>query len=620
MDPVTLTPKTVNPWRNPMKTGIVSPAYDSTALASWKYGFDLTNGHASNAPTNPITAETDRGALAAAAGDSWIILQRWDVTAGVKSITAWEMFALDYVPANISAAYIVVYKDDTTVYTKVAESVAIAAGDGADAWKYYTGTLATPLSVTLGSGSYYYGIRFVLAGTNTDIALMRSDGADWTYPSRRTYVKAANYTGVSIPAADVASEAEITAHDSAIGISIAYTSSTFIEFSKTNWAAYYKWFIPVAADDRYIIKLTDLVVSDTKRFEIWQQDTNRQGVAATTMSTKLDCGKAAAGTNAILVNDDSIELADITATGVEGKKFHILLCRRPVVNGSASSVQAVLWSCAELEGSYHNHSIKFNNARTSTALSFTTLRGRVLKVMDSVAGAGCSVGNIQVGIRPVVTIGDSQTHTSLVGGARPSTAGWGPMWSYFAKPRIWINGGVAGGLASALMESYIASATPGGADLESIVENGCLWLWCGYGVNDISADTPSTDAESKKLVATLVDYITDLYQVLNAYGHEDMLFCGLPPYSDGDANEYDGRGVRWFNRAMLGLCMAWKLPFYNAWPDMVTPGTQGDTIPSISATYSADGLHMNAAASAVVCAKAAAAVENATIDLRDAWD
>jgi len=194
------------------------------------------------------------------------------------------------------------------------------------------------------------------------------------------------------------------------------------------------------------------------------------------------------------------------------------------------------------------------------------------------------------------------------------------MHSYFTKPRIWINGGKAGGVASALMEDYIASTTPGDADLESIVENGCLWLWSGYGVNDVSAAAPANDVDAKQVVATLVDYITDLYQILTTFGHEDMLFCGLPPWSDGDASEYDSKGVRWFNRAMLGLCLAWRIPYYNAWPDMVTPGTQNDSIPTISATYSDDSLHMNPAASPVVCVKAVSAGENATIDLRDAWD
>jgi len=621
MDPVTLAPRTVNPWRNPMKTGIVSPAYDPTALATWKYGLDMTNGHASNAPTNYLTAETDRGALAAAAGDSWILLQRWDVTAGVKSITDWEMFALDYVPANITAAYIVVYKFDTTVYTLVGESEAIAAGDGADAWKYYTDTLTTPLAVTLAAGGeYYYGIRFVLADTNTDIGVMRSDATDFTAGNRRMYVKAANYSAVSIPAADVASQCEYTAQTALFGLSITYTSSTFIEFNKTDWSDIYKWLIPVASDDRYVIKFEDVIATDTKRFEIWQQDTNRQGVAATTEVTKLDCGKAVAGTNTIESNSKSVTLTDISATGVEGKKFNVYLFRRPIVNGIASSVQAVLWSCTELEAAYHNHFIKFAGARTSTAYGFTTGRGRVLKAMDSAAAAGCSVGKIQIGIRPVVTIGDSQTHTSLVGGVRPTTAGWGPMHSYFTKPRIWINGGKAGGVASALMEDYIASTTPGDADLESIVENGCLWLWSGYGVNDVSAAAPANDVDAKQVVATLVDYITDLYQILTTFGHEDMLFCGLPPWSDGDASEYDSKGVRWFNRAMLGLCLAWRIPYYNAWPDMVTPGTQNDSIPTISATYSDDSLHMNPAASPVVCVKAVSAGENATIDLRDAWD
>lgn len=622
MDPVTLATNVENPWRNPMKTGIVDPLYDATERIAWRYGLDMTNGHASNAPTNVLTAETDRGALEAAAGDSWVLLHRWDVTPGVKRITGWASFLLDYVPANIASAHLVVFKDDTTVFTLVGQSEALAAGDGADAWKYYSGTLATPLEVTLAAGgAYHVGIRFVLADTNTDIAVMRSDSAtDWTYTHRRTYVKAANWNGTTIPAADVASQAEVTTHNSVFGLDIVYTSDTFIEFSKTDWSAYYKHFIPVAADDEYLIKFTDVVVADTKRLEVWQQDTNRQGVAASAKSTLFDCGKAAAGTNTLTHNGWAYNIADIGGVGCEGKKVHFYWVRRNRINSTAGTCQDVFWCNAELEDKTRSHSINYSGSRTTNVASFTALRGRYVKIMDSVAGAGCTIGKIEIGVRPVIMIGDSQAILAFDTGVRPDTEGWGPIWSYFTKPRIWVTAGYPGARLDTFMANYFASATPGEADLESFVQCGALWLMCGIGINDIGGWTIDGDWETKTRVAQMVEDVTEWYQMLTTYEGENIAIASIPPSSAVGTTALQAKTIRNWNRALLGIALSWRVPFYNPWSDLVQRGTESEDVPILDAAYTADGTHVNTTGGAIINRKFADAVELNTVDLRDAWD
>jgi hypothetical protein len=110
--------------------------------------------------------------------------------------------------------------------------------------------------------------------------------------------------------------------------------------------------------------------------------------------------------------------------------------------------------------------------------------------------------------------------------------------------------------------------------------------------------------------------------------NERMILVGLPPYSVTEevnaeyyTDQYEAKCVRWYNRALLGLALAWRVPFYNPWPDMVTPGTENDAIPEFTIPgNSTDGLHYNAAGGAIVRPKIVAAIEHATIDLRDAWD
>jgi hypothetical protein len=302
-------------------------------------------------------------------------------------------------------------------------------------------------------------------------------------------------------------------------------------------------------------------------------------------------------------------LPDIGGEGQEGKTFDITA----IVDNSETKYD-LYWQCRHLEAAIHAHAIANDGNHGATKHTFGTTAYIALSGTATIA-------KIRVGVKPVVLVGDSQTVTGY-GTALRSPYRLGKIANYLTKDRITINH-AEGGLTFANCYSTVYNGTAGSADGIDLRGLGCTWFFGGPGVNDIAAATTASDTDAKETVLELMDVYSTFLESLISTG-ESVILVGLPPYSHSDADQYEAKAVRWLNRALMGLALAIRVPFYNPWPDMVQAGTEGAEIPTFSTGYDESanpGLHYDDATGAVYALQngIVPAYENATIDLRDAW-
>jgi hypothetical protein len=181
--------------------------------------------------------------------------------------------------------------------------------------------------------------------------------------------------------------------------------------------------------------------------------------------------------------------------------------------------------------------------------------------------------------------------------------------------------------ASGQEANIFSHATPGVGDGRELLGLGCDWWFAGIGINDTNYWVALPAAASATTVlrasAATIEAIASIVDIITAAGERPIL-TGLPPFSltgYGAESQYYANAVRAYNRALLGLALAWGVPFYNPWLDMVDPATVNDDMPAFTAAYTDDaGQHYSVAGGAIVRVKMVECIENSTIDLRDAWD
>lgn len=605
-----------------MLRNVVSPAYDATETVPYKYGMHYAND---TSATNRLYWSDYDGAIGNEDGAHMIVINPWEVTAGAKSITEFRLHGNFMGSANNTAAYIEVWKKDGLNFVRVAQSSNLIATIGASVVKLNLDISSAPFAVTLESGvEYWYGMHFVR--NDSGATSPQPNGlvdTDFTKPCYIIGLSAAwaDLTTIPIAGSGSAPYAVVAEENTRIGMEIKYTTTNYIEQDITS-DTIGKHEIARPQDRTGFIKLEGVVVADTNALTISHQYINATTWETTTFATaELDCGDTTLGQNDIIYEGNTVNLPDLDpagtgAEGQEGKTFDLIFGITENVSGHPYALKNDLyWQCRHLEDSVHSHAVADSGTRT-TKYDHT-------EPMQYMTTAGtATIAKIRVGTNPAILCGDSQTNSGYNELLRtPNTNGWGAFPTSLTKERMWILQGKGGAKLGDHPTAVWASSTPGEADGRELVGLGGLWCWMGMGVNDISAATTATVADEKEIVTGLMNDLSGMLEVIAAAG-DRVILAGLPPYSDAVlADAHEAAAIRRWNRAMLGIALANSWPFYNAWPDMVQAGTEGDSIPTFLAAFTTDsGTHFSAAGGAVAVLKLVLALENATIDLRDAWN
>lgn len=613
MSPVTMTPKVHNPWRNPMKTGIVKNTYDSTEAINYYYGIGFVAAFA-DYPASSVNWGNDDQAIGNTDGAFWGVFNRWDVTPGVKKISAIRQFMLYATPTQATAVYLEVWREDDTEYTLIGTSEAMTPPAHA-----YNTTLTptTPVEVTIEADKVYYvGLRIVrntaqAAGpycyTTTDLT--------FGYNHFRYAMKAGSWNGATISKTDSAGNLYTYQAASGLLMRITYTSDSYIEQDRATPEAGTYW-LARGVTQPHIVKLEGVVVADGEALTAITQDVTGAGVTAQRYSTELDCGDTTGGQNDIIYAAATVNLPDITwnkvPTGQEGKLFDLFWGFRLASTGR----EDLYWQCRELEETVHAHAVAAASTRGTLKSSAT-----VMPAFVTLSGT-YTCAKLRVGVRPIVMMGDSQTISNYGTGIRVlNTDAWGGMATSLTKPRIWIVAGRAGQTLGSYEQNVFRNDTAGTADLVELAGAyplRCLWALCGLGVNDIQISGTPTDASIAEKTHTL---LAQYASILKYLGDEDLAIAGLPPCSAATIVVQEAKALRYLNRGLLGLALAHQCVFYNPWLDTVTPGTKDDDVPTLLAAYntSEDGTHLSADGGTAVRAQFKRAIENSTVDLRDAW-
>lgn len=608
-----------------MKTGIVSNVYDSTATTAYTYGASFDNAYSSPPATGYLWTDDDQGIGNAAAHS--FAGNLWDVTPGTRTISEIKLTGYGFAAGNITAIYVEVWRSDASDYTLVASAEATLSGGGASG-AYATVTPNAPLAVTTEAGkTYYAGVR-VLRTTATAAApgWYATTGLTFAYNNMRFAVDVATWNGTTVSKSDSANHL-YTYNSNATGLlqRITYTTDRLIEQDRSTLEAKSYW-IAKSTSTPYVVKMEGVVVADGQALTAYRYDIDGTGANAARLTlTELDCGNSTPGQNDMIYSGSTVNLPDITQNsisyGQEGGTFDLWWGIRMASAGR----EDLYWQDRTLEMAIHAHAVAAAGARG-------TLKSSSVKASILTLSGTFTASKLRVGTKPIVIMGDSQAITGYYNTTRtPNTDNWGGMPTALTKERIWFVGGQAGGYVATvgsqpgLKLGLIKSATPGvadGVEMSGTYTLGCTWFFAGMGVNDaIGTTSLISDAQARMRAADLVSLVAAALEEVAQYGDE-IILAGLPPTSkSGTADQYDGKAVRWFNRGLLGLALSLKCAFYNPWPDMVTPGTEDDSLPTFLETYTSDsGTHYSTAGGSFVRSKLKIAMENATVDLRDAWD
>jgi hypothetical protein len=645
MSPVTLSPQTVNPWRNPMKTGIVSPAYNAADTVTYKYGASANIG-ASLATAAEFNWDSFDGTIGDVAGCHFGVFVHWDVQPGPKVITGFSNRGAFLQADHIDSYAIDVWKNGTTDLTLVATTGAIAADAGSTGSMILAKTLATPLSVTLVAGEkYYVGIRVI----------RKASGVGYPYVTLRTTTYTcvqdnfafscipAAWNGTTISKTSVAAEHNFidSVKTNVTGFSVTYTSTNYLEQSLTAADYTNKTLLlatPVTAP--YVVKLTGLVVGDNKEFFATFRDLGSDMLYRDIDVMQFDAGVTEDNVDHILLATKDASLPLLGAARQAGRSFDMIFGIRP--QGDNTIDYDLYWQCRTAETSLHSHAVQVGGTPGTRGQLYTYSTTTAAFRLLTISGDYNSMTSIQVGTRPMVIIGDSQaisgSGTSTI--RTPNLDRWGALPTTLAKPRIWIMHGGSGeylGYSVASVKSAVFNhATPGSGDGRELLGLGCDWWLAGMGINDlnvlVAAPAAATATTVDNAAATVLGYVTDFAEIISAAG-ERMILTGLPPFSlagYGAESEFYADAVRAYNRGLLGLALAWQVPFYNPWFDMVDKTTLALAMPKWIAAY---GLQSESAAGecqhygalptggAVLTVPAMVrCIESSTIDLRDAWD
>lgn len=603
-----------------MLRNVVSPAYDPDETIPYKYGVQFDDV---TAATNKLYWSDYDDNIGNEDGAHFIVLNAWNVEPGTKEITAIKLHGNYMGASHATAAYIELWKKDGTDLVRVAQSSNYIASIHVT-YRVNLDLSATPFVVELeAGGEYYIGMHWV---RNTAVASTpqpnRVVDTDFTLPMYVMGLSAAWADLTTVPLAGSASApyANVSEQNSLVCLEISYTSTNYLEQDITS-DTIGKYLIARPQDRSAFVKLEGVVVEDTNALTVTHHWIAAATFATTTYATaELDCGDTTPGQNDLIYEGNTVNLPDLDpagtgAVGQEGKTFDLIFA----ITGNWSGMlyplkHDLLWQCRHLESAIHSHAVA-NSSTRATKYDFT----EPLQFMTTSGTA--EIAKIRVGTNPAILAGDSQTIAGYNESLRyPNPLPWGRITTDFTKERMWILHGQAGQILRQMESGIFEHATPGAGDGIELAGLGGLWIFSGIGINDISTYASTSDADISQNVCLMAESLTSMLATILDRA-DTALLGGLPPSSAASIDNYEAKSIRWWNRVLLGIALGLRLPYYNPWPDMVTPGTEGNAKPTLLAAFdSGDGTHLAAAGGAYGSPRLAAALENATIDLRGAWD
>lgn len=626
------------------RTGIVSPAYDPDETHEWQYGITADRG-STNTPATSYLWDTsaNEGYMGA--------FEEWDVTPGSRTITWYSIRGAYLRDGHENKAWVTVWREDASTYTMIGScEIPLQSGTtGTETWQF---TLPTPITVNIETGKkYFVGMLFWRKTTvSTNPYLARTNGEAFQHTNILARVQQAKWNGSTLPKV---SETGITIDigTEAILQHFRYTSGNYIEQEFTPVTDKSYLLARQHIDATYTVgpfawKMQSVAVADGAFLQMELRDFAGDCSALAMETIRLDCGATTPGTNTLTCHGNATTLGTINSKAQVGCGWDLLFDMRPRYG---NSWQWELFSCnRSLECKHHAHATKTADARgTKYAHALSSYpRPASIKFTGTFTWktTGATGGKFQVAVHPMVIVGDSQTNSGYTSGGtdyyrQPNLSRWGGLFDELTKKRMYVTAGQAGhyfgdigGSPYGVESSLLNNATPGEGDLIELLGLGSVWYIAGIGVNDISALTSGdADMSGKDRAAWLVKTLSSLVHHMFMYG-EQVWIGGLPPYSTaGSADANEARGIRCYNRALIGLALAWQCPYYNPWVDLVQVGTEDDDVPQYNPIYTDDdgqgdpgddGLHLSTAGGTVVKAgmKYCVETEGGTVDTRDAWD
>src|SRR5574343_258502 len=617
-------------------SGAVASVYNPADTFTYNYGMSGYSPVATTTPPNGDqynVIESAAGISANSDGTHYGMAMHWGVTPGKKTITGFRLASGFLQSTHIYSWAIDVWRSDTSVMTLVATSGLIAADAGSAGSMLLEKTLATPLEVTLVAGQkYYIGFRAKRKNSVSTTPYLSRSGDESIVQDSFCFISTeAGLANNTLAKAKVAGVSILsTTYSTKIPrMCVIYNSGNYIEQEIT--ASLGRSVLPgktfllaTAIDAPYVIRFNGLAVGDTKSLTCKFKDLLNNGTGEQVFdSFELDCGNSTPSQNDLIFNAKTANLLAIGGQSQAADPFDLFFVLRHV--SAASKTYDLLYQNRYQDDGFHSHGALLEGARGSRyAATMGVGAGYLLQAIEF-SGTFDSLGAIQVGVRPLVMIGESQTISGSGSNTLRAlnTSRLGSLPTQLSKPRIPILLGQAGKSltgATGLEATLFRSSSAGVGDACELLGLGCEWMFAGIGINDISSAC-ANDNDAREIVAKLTSALATFSAYILDAG-EKIYLAGLPPYSsDANADQYEGEAARWFNRALVGLALAWRVPYYNPWPDMVQPGTEDDTLPEFLAAHTSDaGTHYSATGGAIVVANIKAAIENGTIDLRDLFN
>lgn len=548
-----------------------------------------------------------------------IIMQRFPVRAGEKSITAATIKGL-ITTYYATAVFLEIWEKLTSTYKRVASAeITSQVGTGAPQTVVTVDLSATPLEFTLeDGGEYYLALRLVRTTTvSTTPWLACTVETGFAHDCVNvgivaSYDMAANGWEFSSSNVTATIRYQASGLDHAACIEVTFASFEPSEITEDTNVVGYRNLIPRRVDtglERTQIQLRQCVVTDTNALTVTLENMAADGQATATNVLELDSGDTTPSTNTITYDGNLVTLADIDPGGgsesQDGEPMDLNLLWD-------DTTADAFYQCTGLEKEIHSHAVKDSGTRGTR---YTIAQPEYINIAGT-----ATIEELIAGSPGCVVVADSQGISGSLSVNRfLNTTGWGAVPAELTRPLSAILHGQGGLMASQANEDIFANSTPGDGDGIELCGYGLTWFFCGLGVNDASTATTSNESDARKVAASVTMHHAAMMEQIADAG--DRIFVmGPPPYSDTSptADQYEASAVRRLSRGLAGICRAIGCGFYNSWPDMVEPGTEGEAIPTFLAAYTSDGgTHFSADGGTVARGYAIAVFEANGLDMRD---
>lgn len=361
-----------------------------------------------------------------------------------------------------------------------------------------------------------------------------------------------------------------------------------------------KRMIPVCTSHPGYVKLENLFVEDGNDVSAILADVDNDGNEDVIDTATLDMG----ATDQVTFHSQNVALAGAGAEA--GDRFDLL------VNWiSADDEMDLLWvNRTDGQGGDGDYDIVTMSHAAITQSARDTRYSISRPHYVTISGTG-TLRTFCVGTRICCYLGDSQT--AVRGGGDEN-----PVIPYrlgaefpdaFTHARTCWHGGIGG---NKLTESTYGIAgylrykndTIGLGDICEI--RGMTFVFAGMGINDIRL-LINTEDNRNKIIGTMLYRVAGMIQDVLANGNEAIIM-GLPPCS-ASIVEAEAQAIRQLNAGLHGLAKGMRVPFYNAWWEMLDRSTINDAVPDWRSDYAGDDTHYDNTLAATAAEGAASVYE-----------